>query len=77
MLSARSLALGAVTALVAVLSLWGPLRARRWVELALAGGTLLVGYVLAYMMVVQGRELVSPIRLIERMTHAIISLFSR
>jgi hypothetical protein len=63
-----------VTLVIAVITLAQPWRERDWGLGALAASILAGGYTLAFLLV-KSRELPSPIRVIERLTQAIISLF--
>lgn len=66
--------LSLATILVTAIAVAGPLRERDWAQVALIGVLMIGGYAMAYQLVL-GREITSPLRLIERLTHAIIEAF--
>ncbi len=67
-------ALTGVTLAIALVSVRTPLRDRDWAQMALIAAIMATGYVLAFLLVM-GHDVPSPIRLVERLTQAIINLF--
>lgn len=63
-----------MTLLVGCAALAQPWRERDWGQGALAASLLAIGYTLAFLLV-KSKEIPSPIRVIERLTQGIISLF--